>query len=148
MITKWLPNIAMAFFFLQSPSGSVHTDVNYQDGYFLLPLQAVETGNYTCSLTGNSPARRCLASNSTLLRETTVYVDDENVKWTVMEANQREFIEKEERLRQENEALKSQVQNLTQRLHQLQGAIDIENTRRLSPLTVSMNHSACMKVLH
>ncbi|PVD18277.1 hypothetical protein C0Q70_20826 [Pomacea canaliculata] len=111
-----------------SPSGTVHTDVNYQDGYFLLPLQAVETGNYTCSLTGSSPARRCLASDSILLRETAVYVDDENVKWTVMEANQREFIEKEERLRQENEALKSQVQNLTQRLHQLQDAIDIENT--------------------
>ncbi|XP_025078913.1 angiopoietin-related protein 7-like [Pomacea canaliculata] len=102
----------------RTPSGAVYTDVNYQDGYFYLPLQAVELGNYTCSASDESLAGGCLGTDSELLGEATVSVD-QNVKLAVMEANQNELIREGQILRQENQELKSQVQNLTQRLNQL-----------------------------
>ncbi|PVD18278.1 hypothetical protein C0Q70_20827 [Pomacea canaliculata] len=100
----------------RTPSGAVYTNVNYVDGCFLLPLQTVESGSYTCSLTYQSLSRGCLASDSVLLGEAIVYVD-ENGKWAVREANEGELIaelkSQVQILHQGDQQLKSQVQNLT-----------------------------------
>lgn len=123
-------------FFLQSPSGVIYSDIHYQNGYFLLPLQTVESGNYTCSFLEQGPARRCNATDSIVLGEATVYVDGDNVKWNVMEANERELIEKEKILRQENQVLQSEVQNLTQMVHQFQQVVDLQDSCKSVTVTV------------
>lgn len=134
-------------YIVQTPSGSVHADFNYKDGYYLLPLKSIERGNYTCSIVDQSPAKRCLASDSPLRGEASVYVDGEEIRLATLEANQRETSERlqefnrslgrelellreENRLlREENSALSLAVQDIKDALGRYQGLNGLQDQR-------------------
>ncbi|PVD18279.1 hypothetical protein C0Q70_20828 [Pomacea canaliculata] len=110
----------------QTPSGSAYPSSSYQEGYFLLSLNtSAETGNYSCSILHQSPARQCLASDSPLLGEATVYVDGDDVRMTLLEANEQQLFEG---MWQEDEDLASQLRRYQEQLQQLdrqQASVDM-----------------------
>lgn len=107
----------MNFSVWQTPSGAVHKDAIYQGGYFLLPLQSVETGNYICTLSHENQSRHCLGNDHEVVGVASVYIADVTAEVAMLKANQSELIN-------ENQELRSQVQNLTDRLNHIEQLLD------------------------
>ncbi|XP_025078912.1 angiopoietin-related protein 7-like isoform X2 [Pomacea canaliculata] len=101
----------------RTPSGAVHKDAVYQGGYYLLPLQSVETGNYICTLSHENQSRRCLGNDHEVEGVASVYIADVTAEVAMLKANQSELIN-------ENQELRSQVQNLTDRLNHIEQLLD------------------------
>ncbi|KAK7099359.1 uncharacterized protein [Littorina saxatilis] len=68
------------------PSGEVRNSSHEDNGTFVLSVSSpVQGGNYSCHLPPSAPAARCLTATSPLTAATQLYVDDKDVRLSLLE---------------------------------------------------------------
>lgn len=125
-------NIRGFVFVGQFPSGEKHLTSMQFNGFFIINLpNPVEGGSYTCRLSSQLPPASCLPQNASVLRSSSVSVDEVRMRLSLVEAEQ-DILQNEkrveiDRLTEENrrvkelaESLQNQLDNKTYLIQNLQ----------------------------
>ncbi|XP_070184639.1 uncharacterized protein [Littorina saxatilis] len=109
-----------------TPSGEVRNSSYQDNGTFVLSVSSpVQGGNYSCQLAPSAPAAHCLPATSPLNAAAQLYVDDMDVRLSLLEARQRELISLHQDLKDDFfKQLTAELTNLTSQMSGLNEKMD------------------------
>ena len=160
MILMSMKTVSLILFgFSQTPSGQEVSSSRKDNGIFVLSLSSsLQSGSYTCHLPTSTPASTCLTPGSPLNHPVPYYLDERDVRLSILEARQGELLEVNRNQTNEIQALQSDNTNLTaenqrlnQTLHNCQNGKHERVCKKLCAeiapsLVSSMSLSACLYV--